>query len=211
MIRCLRLDEIIAHYKEIRENAMHNAHDVYFDSACPMDESTESDKEPTSISDHPMYDEFDEGYYDDSEPINVFRTSMAVPGAENTISLTVNGRKMNGIIDTGAMKSCLKCYLVAELDSTPKIGRPVRLVGIKPDEPVTGYLSSVNLIIGKYSYKQNVVIAGIQNDFILGADFLAEHNAMLDLRNHTVAFDNDLKVSIQIKTQLLTLLLQFVD
>ena len=200
MMQSLPLDEIIAFCRELREDVMFNVLDISMDSACHIDDSNESDNETSSFTDIPLYDEFDEGYYSETDTINVFRTSMTAPGAEITLEVTVNGKKLTGIIDTGAMKSCLKTSLLPELSPVPYLGKPVRLVGIKPNEPVAGHLSSVNLTIGKYQYKQNIVVANIPNDFILGADFLAAHSAVIDLKDCNIAFDNDLRVPIDIKT-----------
>ena len=200
MLNSLPIDEVLAFCRDLRDEIMYNVLDLSFDSACDIEETPEPIVNSESIHDLPQYDDFDEGFYDEEEQINIFRTSLASPGAEITFELTVNGKQLTGIIDTGAMKSCLKSNLVTELNSTPVIGKPVRLVGIKPNEPVNGYMSSVNLTIGKYNYNQDVVIANIQNDFILGADFLAKHLAVLDLKNSNIAFDNDLRIPIKVNT-----------
>ena len=90
MLNSLPIDEVLAFCRDLRDEIMYNVLDLSFDSACDIEETPEPIVDSESIHDLTQYDDFDEGFYDEEEQINIFRTSLASPGAEITFELTVN-------------------------------------------------------------------------------------------------------------------------
>ena len=82
MLNSLPIDEVLAFCRDLRDEIMYNVLDLSFDSACDIEETPEPVINSESIHDLPQYDDFDEGYYDEEEQINIFCTSLASPGAE---------------------------------------------------------------------------------------------------------------------------------
>lgn len=158
------------------------------DSGC--DSSIEEEEEGLATG-RPLPDpELDEGFYDTELPKTVFMTSRVGTGSgEVTASMTVNRKVLTGVIDTGAQVSCLNRELALTMDPKPVMERAVRLVGIKPGSVMMGHYAKIRLDIGKITYWQQVVIAPIENEFILGADFLTTRGAVLDFKKSYMSIE----------------------
>ena len=114
--------------------------------------------------------------------INKSENSLILPG-----KLDENGCVF--IIDTGATKSIVRRDILTNQNIVPMpntrvttaTGQTARLYGEV----------QLNVCIGQFQLKENILVADIVDDFILGLDIMEKHGFVLDLGQKTLRIDNE--------------------
>lgn len=104
-----------------------------------------------------------------------------------TIPVKINGRAVKALVDTGAEISVISHELARTMKSPLKRELLVKLKGAETSSDMKGYrLEPVSLKVEKKEYPWRIYEADIQEQFILGLDFLQYHRAVIDLDKNIV-------------------------
>ena len=99
------------------------------------------------------------------------------------LNLQVNTRNTIAVVDTGAEVTIISDRVYQSLEPQPPVKRRATMHGagreMRMDTFVTG---PVNIKIGKRIYSSDVYVAPIDDDMLLGLDFLHKHCVILDCR-----------------------------
>ena len=98
------------------------------------------------------------------------------------IPVVCNRRPMAAAIDPAAEVTILSDKIYNSLQDQPKIW------GMQMDTIIVG---PVKLEVGSKSYCTDVYVAPIDNDMLLGLDFLKRHQTITDLKNNTFTIGDD--------------------
>ena len=103
------------------------------------------------------------------------------------LPVEINDRKISAILDTAAEVSILSDQLFQNLHSKPKIVKKVIMNAAGRDMRMTGAkLDSVRLKIGSHEYLEPLYVAPIEDDMLLGLDFLLKYQAKVDLNSQVL-------------------------
>ena len=101
--------------------------------------------------------------------------SEDVKGLSMIVPIEVKGKPASAVIDTGAQVTIINSQFYDTLNlSFPS--DPVLLKGINPEKSVEGYLvQEVPLTLGGKTYKWDLYVAPIEDQLLLGLDFMVHH------------------------------------
>ena len=101
--------------------------------------------------------------------------SVDVKGLTMIVPIEVKGKLASAVIDTGAQVTIINSQFYDTLNlSFPS--DPVLLKGINPEKSVEGYLVwEVPLTLGGKTYKWDLYVAPIEDQLLLGLDFMVHH------------------------------------
>ena len=106
-------------------------------------------------------------------------------GLSIVIPAKVNGQPCNAIIDSAAQVTVISEQFFKTLKHQPEILETVYLKGAGHDHHMSAtFARDVFLTLGEHTYKWDIYIAPISDDFILGLDFMAKHKAVVDLEGN---------------------------
>ena len=112
------------------------------------------------------------------------------------LPVKINDKNISAILDTAAEVSILSDRLFQNLNSKPKIvkkvimnaaGRDMQMIGVK--------LEPVRLKIESQEFLEPLYVAPIEDDMLLGLDFLLKYQARVDL-NSQVLHIGEKKISL---------------
>ena len=108
------------------------------------------------------------------------------------IPVVCNRRPMAAVIDSAAEVTILSDKIYNSLQDQPKILRKTVMYaagrGMQMDTIIVG---PVKLEVGSKSYCTDVYVAPIDDDMLLGLDFLKRHQTITDLKNNTFTIGDD--------------------
>lgn len=119
---------------------------------------------------------------DSSPSINIFvrEAGMYVEG-------TIEGEKVNILIDTGATISLLSTSVYQSLAKPPKLSKScIPLATVSGSKLASRGSAKCSVWIGDTKRAQYFVVADIRSDAILGLDFLRHHGCAIDLSASTI-------------------------
>ena len=94
------------------------------------------------------------------------------------VPIEIRGKPASAVIDTGAQVTIVNSQFFDSLNcSLPS--EPVILKGIDPEKSVEGYVvRKVPLTVGGRSYKWDLYVALIEDELLLGLDFMVHHKVI---------------------------------
>ena len=103
------------------------------------------------------------------------------------IPVKINGQDVSAILDTAAEVSILSDQLFKQLNIKPKVVKKVIMHAAGRDMQMAGTkLDSVRLKIGSQEYLEPLYVAPIEDDMLLGLDFLLKYHARVDLESQVL-------------------------
>jgi len=108
------------------------------------------------------------------------------------VPVSIENKKLQAVVDTAAEVTIINQKVVpAHL-----LSKCVKSVSLKPAFPGNNQngqlIRNVNLKVGSQSYSVDMVIADIDDDILLGYDFLKSHNCILNLVNNTISIGSEI-------------------
>ena len=91
-------------------------------------------------------------------------------GYSLVVPVQVKGKSLESVVDTGAQVTIVNSKLI---DISQLEAEQVVLRGLEPDKPINGHLiKDVSINMGGRMYKWDLYVAPIEDDFLLGLDFM---------------------------------------
>ena len=107
-------------------------------------------------------------------------------GLSIVIPAQINKQTCDAIIDSAAQVTVISENLFQSMKNKPQIQESVKLKGAGQSHHMTAkFARNVLLTLGDHTYKWDIYIAPISDDFILGLDFMLQHKAVVDLEKNT--------------------------
>ena len=101
---------------------------------------------------------------------------IASEGVHLTVDTLVHGQPVLAIIDTGAAKTIVNKGLYKELGICYNGESPIRLKGAFGGPTTDGYVPpDLSISIGGHEYSWGAIVADIEDDLLLGCDFLMHY------------------------------------
>lgn len=108
-----------------------------------------------------------------------------------TLSAKVASRPIDLIVDTGAEVTVLSSRLAETLRKPFRLDERVNLIGAIPGVTTEAHVArGVGIQIGESTFKWDVLIAPIEEDAILGLDFLLYYKGKVDLVHNEISIDD---------------------
>jgi hypothetical protein len=112
-------------------------------------------------------------------------------GLSIVIPIKVNKNCVNAIVDSAAQVTVISNNFFHSMKNPPVVQETVKLKKAGQVHHMSaGFAKNVHLFIGDHIYTWDVYIAPINDDFILGLDFMIQHKSVVDLENNTFSIDN---------------------
>ena len=119
--------------------------------------------------------------------------SEDIKGLSMIVSLEVKGKLMSAVTDTGAHVTSVSFQFYDTLNMSLPLD-PVLLKGIDPEKSVEGYLvQGVPLILGGKTYKWDLYVAPIEDQLLLGLDFMVQVDPLIS--QNVLAVDGQYEIS----------------
>lgn len=101
------------------------------------------------------------------------------------LSLTVNSRTTVAVVDTAAEASIISDKVYQSLKIKPPIRRHTFMHGAGRDMKMeTFIIGPVDIRIGSCNYPSGIYVAPIDDEMLLGLDFLHRNNVVIDCSNN---------------------------
>ncbi|CAC5414085.1 unnamed protein product [Mytilus coruscus] len=108
------------------------------------------------------------------------------------IEMKVLGKTFKAVVDSAAQISVLSTSILPLLQSTIKLNKHLVLRGAGKDSKIDArYTEEIPIEIGKLKSKWRFVTANINDNIILGIDFLEKLGAVIDMANYTIRINNE--------------------
>ena len=138
----------------------------------------------------------------DKEPLEN-RTTQSIYSTSTdskifVLTVLVEGIPILAVVDTAAQVSVVNAKL-AKKWALNKKGEPTVLKGIGNQPIRAEVVTDVKLTMGDQMYTMTLVAAEIEEDVLLGIDFLSEHKAVIDLSRQEVRIGDQVIVAGLIK------------
>lgn len=123
----------------------------------------------------------------------MFETNVLSKEAQTMyIPVSMYGKDIMGVVDTAAQITVLQRSLFEQIVPRPKLEDPFILKGIgKSAEMKAEIASNFKFKIGKTIKTWNVAVADIEDQFILGLDFLNNQGAKIDLTDYSIELNGE--------------------
>ncbi|XP_053405820.1 uncharacterized protein LOC128559022 [Mercenaria mercenaria] len=106
-----------------------------------------------------------------------------------SINVQVCNKNITAVVDTAAQVTIISDVIYKSLPNPPPIKREVKMKAAGKDMAMSGYVvGPVKLQIGSKSYTEDINVAPIEQDMLLGFDILHKDKAVLDMGKGTLSF-----------------------
>lgn len=104
----------------------------------------------------------------------------------------INGKYVSMLVDTGSTVTLMRRDLVESWEEQPTI-EPVNMTMLTATGETSPFYGKINIgiLIGKQTFDQDVYLADIKNDVILGVDFLSHQNCEILLHKKFVKLNGE--------------------
>ena len=103
-------------------------------------------------------------------------------GMTLTIPMEINKESITGIIDTAAQITIISRKFLSKMANPPQCLEPVRLRNAQENSVMLGWETNETLLtIGSKNYHWTIVVAPIEDECIIGLDFLKAMKCNIDL------------------------------
>ena len=156
--------------------------------------SCESETSQTVVQEGPKSQaEAEDGFADcQDEEEDIYNVNLVRSKSTIKVLVSVNGVPVEAVVDTAAQITILSDRLMKKLDPQPSCtknislqtaGRKLKIQG-KVTEPLT-------LRVGKSSYLEEVVVAPIEDEMLLGLDFMVKHEVNINIPEATLMVEGE--------------------
>ena len=120
-------------------------------------------------------------------------------GLSMIVPIEIRGKPASAVIDTGAQVTIVNSQFFDSLNcSLPS--EPVILKGIDPEKSAEGYVvRKVPLTLGGRSYKWDLYVALIEDELLLGLDFMVYHKVDPLISHNVLMIDGQHEVPAKFK------------
>jgi hypothetical protein len=117
----------------------------------------------------------------------VSEVQLTSRGTSLTILCVLNGREVEGVVDTAAQITVMSGDFYKSLQNPPELETSLTIKGAGRDSYMEAFLTKDNnLQVGGQSYQFDIGVAPITDSLLLGLDFLAEHGSIINLEEETL-------------------------
>ena len=96
------------------------------------------------------------------------------------INVVIGNIKLRAVVDTAAEVTIISDRVYQSMDPKPRRIKNITLKAAGRDMSMPGFIMDQSLLkIGTKNYYENIYVAPIEQDMLLGADFLNKHKAVL--------------------------------
>ena len=121
--------------------------------------------------------------------MSVRQVTYRAPGMTYLIPITVERRKIKSVMDTGS-QACLMSYAVFKSLNCKKAER-ILVHNAQKNSWMDGYeVPGFRFMLGGKHYSCNMAVSDIEDDLILGLDFLKREARTIDLENDCIVMKN---------------------
>ena len=121
----------------------------------------------------------------DEAPEEIVTIMQTHPSRSYKVNLAVQGEKVNVVVDTAAEGTLISDRVFDRLKVKPSIIRKCKLATAGRELMMQAYVvGPVKIELGGTIYQEVVYVAPIDNDMLLGFDFLKKYSARLDMRRN---------------------------
>ena len=114
------------------------------------------------------------------------------------IPVHICGKSILAIVDTAAEVTIISDQVFETLGNKPKISKKVIMHAAGRDMQMNGVrLEPIEMGIGKKTYSESMYVAPIEDDMLLGLDFLLKHQANVNLGSQSLEIGNE-KLSLRV-------------
>ena len=108
------------------------------------------------------------------------------------IPIRISGKTFMAVVDSAAQVSVINNTLLKQLGPSVKLKEYVMLTGAGKESQIEARITDeIPVEIGKSKLKWKFVTAEINDDIILGIDFLEYNKAVIDLSNFSVSINRE--------------------
>jgi hypothetical protein len=105
------------------------------------------------------------------------------------VEVNLNGVAVEAVVDTAAEITLISDRLYRSLRKRPPILEHVRMLGAGREMEMRGYIvGPVKMRIGGNWFEENVYVAPIEDDMLLGIDFIVREGAIINTRSGVMDF-----------------------
>jgi predicted aspartyl protease len=114
------------------------------------------------------------------------------------VYMYICGKFILAIVDTAAEVTIISDQVFETLGNKPKISKKVIMHAVGREMQRNGVrLVPIELDIGKKTYSESMYVAPIEDDMLLGLDFLLKHQANVNLGSQRLEIGNE-KLSLRV-------------
>ena len=107
------------------------------------------------------------------------------------VPVNLQGKKANAIIDTASEATIISDEVYHELHTKPSKIRSFSLHGAGKEMFTTGHiLEPTETHLGLFSFRETLHVAPIQDQMLIGLDFLKRHNSKINTSTGTLVLDD---------------------
>ena len=107
------------------------------------------------------------------------------------IPVLVQGKQVEGIVDTASEVTIISDKLFDALPDKPSILKSITLYTAGRDMSMKGYLlEPTELVIGGLVFQENLYVAPLEDDMLIGLDFMSKHKAMVDMKQGQICIQD---------------------
>ena len=118
------------------------------------------------------------------------------------IPLMINGLRSHGVIDSGAQVSILSTKLYHKLCDKPRLADSVIIKGINKSGTLQAKVAeNLSLEVGKSKISVNMLVADIEDELILGLDFLEANKVIVDHGQYNIILNNEVIPATELSCQ----------
>jgi predicted aspartyl protease len=106
------------------------------------------------------------------------------------VELVVQGVSVQAVVDAGAKVSVLSKWVYDQLDPKPPIKQYVTMTQAGENAKMNSFIvGPVEMQLGSTGYRGDLYVAPLQDQMLLGMEFLHRRKARLDLENGVITLD----------------------
>ncbi len=138
---------------------------------------------------------------DETETINI--SQLKTDSTLKIATLINNSVCLNAVVDTAAQVTILSDKIYCGLDPKPGVKKHVVLQTAGRQLKITGHVvGPLAIKLGKGVYTEDVIVAPIQDDMLLGLDFMLKHDVSINLpRAHVLLGGEEIPMVINQSTE----------
>ncbi len=111
---------------------------------------------------------------DETEVINV--NQLRTDSTLKVATILNNSISLGAVVDTAAQVTILSDKIYEELDPKPRVKKQIVLQTAGRQLKITGHVvGPLTIQLGRKDYTEDVIVAPIQDDMLLGLDFMLKH------------------------------------
>ena len=113
-------------------------------------------------------------------------------GSMLKVPVKLDNLNLSAVVDTAAEVTLISDSIYRQLDPKPQILKHIKLHTAGKNLDMIGFVvGPVSLRLGSQTFQEAVYVAPIEDDMLLGINFLVKHDANLDLKNSILSLGSD--------------------